>query len=198
MTIEVARVIPGDRQALQYIDHLSRIESYCVGFLPLQAYEQAIDKGRVLLLFDNNQCAGYCIHGPTLPLSKLYQVVVQADCRRIEHGTALVDAAVAHFNEGEAEAVSLHCAEDLEANAFWRAIGFQLRGMRTKSRTLRRWQYRYERTLPGATIHRLREAEIVKAHGLEKLDALLRTGKVQLADMLLRRESQGKKPNPRK
>lgn len=191
MTIEVTRATAADRALLLFVDDLAKKNAHAVGFLPLAAYDSALNSGRVLLLTCNDEPAGYLIHGPEIIESKVYQVVITEELRRIEHGRQLVDALREHLNQFDVHKLSLHCAEDLEANNFWKSIGFHQVGRRIKNKNGTRWQNRYEQTLPRAAIAKLEQQHTIKAAGKENLARLLLKGKLSLADVL------NKPPTPR-
>lgn len=172
---------PVDSSSLiTFLDFLQGREKHALGFLPYQALRQAIELDRVLLCYENDEPAGYTIHGPPKAESKIYQVVVCDDVRRIEHGTALIEAVKLRANRAQGEILSLHCAEDLDANAFWKALGFEFTGTRCRRKDGRRLQNRYEIELPGKKIaadRRIAELngirERVKRDGLGRLRSLL-------------------------
>ena len=184
MTIEIAEAVAGDRLAIDFMDDLARKNGHCVGFLPRVAYDQAVQKQRVKVLFVNNAPAGYVIHGPFKTTTKIYQLVIAEDLRRIEYGTALVDAVRKGANGAQAEELSLHCASDLEANTFWQALGFELAGERWKDKSRRRWQNRYSQILPGLALRLLRQKAIVDQKRLGNLARLLKGNNITLGSLL--------------
>lgn len=191
MTIQVQRATAADRELLLFVDDLAKKNSHAVGFLPYQAYQSALEAKRVLLLIENDEPAGYLIHGPEITHSKIYQVVIHEQLRRIEHGRQLVDSLREHLQQFEVHTLSLHCAEDLDANRFWNAIGFHQIGRRIKDSTGRRWQNQYQQNMPGLTIHKLAQQKAIDARGQGNLARLLLKGKLSLADVIK------KPPTPR-
>lgn len=195
MPIKVAPVPSTATDVAKFLDYLQSREKNALGFLPFRALEQAIELGRVLLCFENDDPAGYVIHGPTKATTKIYQTVVCDDLRRVEHGTALVSAVTMRANAAGAEAISLHCAEDLAANSFWDALGFEFKGQRCRRKDRRRSQNRYEIILPGHAIaeqkraaEREEAARIVKEQGLSNLQRLLLKSDARHAEVTLRRK----------
>lgn len=191
MTIEVTRATAADRAVLQFVDDLAKKNAHAVGFLPMVAYTTALESNRVLLLTENSEPAGYLIHGPEITHSKIYQVVIHEELRRIEHGRQLVDALRDHLQKFDVHSLSCHVATDLDANSFWKAIGFHQVGQRIKDKTGRRWQNRYQQIMPGATIHKLAQQKEIDARGQSNLARLLLKGKLSLADVI------NKPPTPR-
>ena len=113
---------------IKYIDWLRAKESEAVGFIPKVRYEMEItgDRGGdILLAKENNDLVGfvYVTYGPPLS-AKIQQIVIQEDARRMERATALLDEIAKRArNRGCAE-IGCRCAEDLEANIFWKSLGF--------------------------------------------------------------------------
>ena len=180
---------------VQFLDFLQGKEKHALGFLPFTALRQAIELGRVLLCFENDEPAGYAIHGVPKAESKIYQVVVCDDVRRIEHGTALVEAITARANAADSEILSLHCAEDLDANSFWKALGFTQTGKRCRRKDGKRLQNRYEITLPGRALALRRDAEkkaqinlALERDGLTKLRNLLVKNSPNIATVSMTRK----------
>jgi ribosomal protein S18 acetylase RimI-like enzyme len=59
--------------------------------------------------------------------AKVIQVAVQQDARRHEYASALIAEAESLAIAASRTGISLAVAEDLEATAFWDALGYQLR-----------------------------------------------------------------------
>jgi len=102
-----------------------------LGFLPLQAYEQAVKKRRMLVAakFDDygfsEAFVGFAIWSQTARQIKILQLFVEEDWRRQRIGTRLVRAAEKFRKETDWS--SLRVRSDFEdANRFWRSIGYGL------------------------------------------------------------------------
>ena len=113
-------------QDLPYIEHLRRIESEAVGFIPIQRYEMEIEgsrHGSVLVCLENNDHVGflYATHNQA-GVTHIQQIAIQEDARRMTRASALVRAAQTPRDY----LISLRCAADLEATKFWEVLGFQL------------------------------------------------------------------------
>jgi len=166
----VTRCPPDEMLWAKFLDHLSGLHKHEVGFLPRLAYQQAIGLGRVFLCFENGDPCGYLIHGPPKRQTKIYQVVVTDDCRRVEHGTALVEAVRLVADAERAHVLSCHVAEDLEAVSFWKEIGFQITGERCRRQDRKRKQFRFEEQRPGKSLDlkdlraQLRESKLTALH----------------------------------
>lgn len=145
----VTRCPPDETFWQKFLLHLSDSHKHELGFLPRQAYLQAIQLSRVFLCFENGDPCGYLIHGPGRQETKIYQVVVCDDCRRIEHGTALVQATRLVADRASAHKLTCHVAEDLDAVNFWQAIGLRIVGERCKRKDGGRKQFKFEEERPG-------------------------------------------------
>lgn len=109
---------------VQYIDHLRNQESEAIGFIPKERYEMEIDGrsgGSIFIAWDNEDPTGfiYATHNRS-GITRIQQVAVQEDARRIERGKLLVEAA----QKARDWLLSCRCAADLESTDFWEALGF--------------------------------------------------------------------------
>lgn len=154
----------------KFLEHLSGQHRHELGFLPRLAYAQAVGLGRVFLCFENGEPCGYAIHGPPKKTTKIYQVVVTNDCRRVEHGTALIEAIRLVADGVRTHELSCHVAEDLEAVAFWKEIGFRIVGERCRRQDRKRKQFRFLEDRPGKLLdlqdlqQQLRESKLTRLH----------------------------------
>lgn len=127
---------------LSYIISLSNKESRALGFIPKVAYESAIlgkkpsvhrwsdiCNDKIFLCKENNDPVGFLMmsYGKT---AKINQICIQEDARLFERGKALLKAAIAHGNSIGIFNYACGCADDLESNSFWLAMGFDFVGQR--------------------------------------------------------------------
>lgn len=119
---------------LRYIDGLARRNSEALSFIPLPRLEDYFLRGQILLERENGEPCGYLVHGNHPEVCRIYQACIQYDARRRDHGLALVRRLVLKADRMGCRAVSLWCADDLEANAFWKAAGFTFCGQREGGR----------------------------------------------------------------
>jgi L-amino acid N-acyltransferase YncA len=70
------------------------------------------------------------VFGMGWPTLKVYQACIQYDARRREHGLTLVARLIQRAERTGHSMISLWCADDLEANAFWRSAGFVYGGQK--------------------------------------------------------------------
>jgi hypothetical protein len=108
-----------------YVMALQRANRESVGGLPGPALRERIAKRAALLGLLNGDP----------------QACIQYDARRRAYGAALVGAALLDF---DGEEIRVRCAADLEANLFWRDLGFTCTattpGGKRRGRTLNLWQ----------------------------------------------------------
>lgn len=115
---------------LKYLDALRKKEGDAVGFIPMRRYEMEVNgerRGSIYLSWDNGEPTGfiYATHSGR-GTTRVMQVAIQEDARRMERASALVDAVVADGLKRHTWLTSLRCADDLDANHFWEALGFSL------------------------------------------------------------------------
>jgi Acetyltransferase (GNAT) domain len=120
---------------------LMRANRESVGGLPQPAVSERIERGTVLLASINDDPVGYVLYDIRNGRIRIPQACIQYDARRRKHGEALIAKLLElhpHIDE-----VSLRCAADLEANIFWRDMGFTcvgtLPGGRRRGRTFISW-----------------------------------------------------------
>ncbi|MCC6907205.1 MAG: GNAT family N-acetyltransferase [Phycisphaerales bacterium] len=169
--ITIRSAQPGD---LKFLDHLQKKFSNQVGFLPTQALESNIERGRVSIALENDEPAAYLLgKGHYLRdahFGIIYQAAVSYDARRRLVGTALVQHFIDHM-EPTIRLIGLWCAQDIEANEFWNACGFEAiaarHGSRRRGRVHIFWvgrtmrgrheQLRYPRCTQGGLMREQRE-----------------------------------------
>ncbi len=113
-------------QDLSYVVSLMRANRESVGGLPEPAITERLERGTVLLAQENDDPIGYLLYDARHNEIRIPQACIQYDARRRSFGIELVDALLALYPQ--AESVSLRCAADLEANLFWRDLGFTCTG----------------------------------------------------------------------
>ena len=113
-----------------YAVALAKRNSEALSFIPTPQLENYAAKGQLLIQTENDEPCGFLVYGAGFPVMRVYQSCIQFDARRRENGMALVARLVAVAERRQCQGISLWCAQDLEANAFWSAAGFQLIGRR--------------------------------------------------------------------
>lgn len=114
---------------LRFLTHLQKKFSNALGFLPTTALYWYLQNKRVGLAHENDEPAGYVLgrtHFKTQPLMRpITQAAVAMDAQRRHIGMALIERVCIHAQQSNQLAVQAVCAEDLDANSFWRALEFQ-------------------------------------------------------------------------
>jgi len=109
---------------LKYVDDLQKKNAEQLSFYPKQVFEREKEKGRLFLGLLNGQPCGYIYVGAPGGDVKCHQVCIQYDARRKLYGASLVVALENYANESLSNSITLRCGFDLEANKFWREMGF--------------------------------------------------------------------------
>jgi len=127
---------------LPYVVDLSKKESKALGFIPKMAYESAITgikKGkrwsnvcndRLAVIENNGDLVGFCLASFGNPNSKdrrgkIAQICIQEDARQIERGKHLLSKIIIYASKIGCLNMGCGCAEDLESNIFWKAMGWK-------------------------------------------------------------------------
>lgn len=129
---------------IDYIDGLQRKNAEALSFYPRQVFEREQEKGRLFLGMLNGEPCGYLYVGAQGIDVKCHQVCIQYDARRRLYGAAIVAVMEQYASEGRAASITLRCGFDLEANDFWKSLGYsciahQLGGVR-RMRTINVWR----------------------------------------------------------
>lgn len=119
-----------------YIDKLQKENSYAVGFIQKTVWDKYVFGGErnftVFICEKNGDEVGYVLVTPgkkEYSFAKIQQIAIQEDARRLEYGTMLIDVIRDFCNELGRIGVTLRCRQDLQANSFWKALGFSCYGL---------------------------------------------------------------------
>jgi len=105
-----------------YVMALQRSNRESVGGLPRPAIDERLARSTVVLGVLNGDPMGYLMWDYSGGIVRIPQACIQYDARRRKYGVALVSwLLAAHPYASE---IRLRCAADLEANVFWRDMGF--------------------------------------------------------------------------
>ena len=127
---------------LAFVDGLQRKNAEALSFYPRQVFEREQAKGRLFLGLLNGEPCGYLYVGAHGRDVKCHQVCIQYDARRRLYGAAIV-AVMEAYAEGSSS-ITLRCGFDLDANEFWKSLGYQciahqIGGVR-RMRTINVWR----------------------------------------------------------
>jgi GNAT superfamily N-acetyltransferase len=131
-------------EVLKIAYHSCVIDGMCLGWVTREAFNGMHAQGRMVTCWNNGDCVGYVVWGVSAGTCRIFLTWVRRDARLILHGRALVDHVEAIARARGAVRIDLFCAQDLAANVFWRAIGFDQLGWRWgKAKKARRhWLWR--------------------------------------------------------
>lgn len=122
------QILDAQVEDINYIDHLRAKESEALGFIPRIRYEMEITGergGDILIIKESTDIVGFAYVTYGAPLSaKIQQIAIQEDARRMERATALINEIAYRARTKGCAEIGCRCATDLEANTFWRTLGF--------------------------------------------------------------------------
>ena len=117
-------VVKDHPDMLIYIDSLQKKNSEALSFYPTQVFEREKQNGRLYLGLLNGEPSGYIYVGASGGDVKCHQVCIQYDARRRLYGAMLVVALENYANESLSNSITLRCGFDLDANKFWKEMGY--------------------------------------------------------------------------
>jgi hypothetical protein len=126
---------------ITYIVDLANKESNCLGFIPKMAYESAITgkktgkrwsdvcNDKIWVCTENEQPVGFVLASfgrinTVNKQGKIAQIALQTDARKLLRGRSLLNAVIEHGEKNFTIGFSAGCADDLESNIFWQAMGW--------------------------------------------------------------------------
>jgi len=106
---------------------MRRHSSSGLGFFPAARYNELISKDRMLCIATyEDPCIAYIIWTKVAQTIKIHGIAVAQDYRRNGLGTLLIQSIEKLHAKENCDLIQLRCREDLEANHFWPAAGFEL------------------------------------------------------------------------
>lgn len=144
------------QEAVDMAVHALQVDGHALGFLPVAAYWQANDAGRLLVLYNNGDAVGQLVWGMRSDTVQVYQIWVRHDARQILHGRALIDSLEDLLAPARPLRICLWCAEDLPANLFWQALGFHVVS----------WRHSPRRTSGRKHLFWRRDCSLIFLHGV--------------------------------
>jgi len=129
---------------LLYIDMLQKKNAEALSFYPKQVFEREADNGRLFLGLLNGEPCGYLYVGATGKDVKCHQVCIEYDARRRLYGAQIVSVMENYALEGKSSSITLRCGFDLDANKFWKDMGYEVimhqQGGVRRMRTINIWR----------------------------------------------------------
>lgn len=153
MTSDIA-VRPARMGDLRFMVDLGRKSFDAIGFIPAARYEAVIGGGgnsTIHVAEANGDPVGFIYATHKLIGTKIQQCVVREDARRLQYARALVSEAA----NPDDTFIAARCAADLEANAFWQALGFAECGRSVGGSRRGRMIVRYMKTVGGLLVGRI-------------------------------------------
>lgn len=137
-------VIQQHPSLIDYVDGLQRKNAESLSFYPRQVFEREQEKGRLFLGMLNGEPCGYLYVGAPSSNVKCHQVCIQYDARRRLYGAGIVAVMEQYAAEANASSITLRCGFDLDANDFWKSLGYSciahsIGGVR-RMRTINIWR----------------------------------------------------------
>lgn len=111
---------------LIYIDMLQKKNSEALSFYPKQVFEREKENGRLFLGLLNGEPCGYLYVGATGGDVKCHQVCIEYDARRKMYGKMLAICLEEYAKEAYSASITLRCGFDLDANNFWKEMGYNV------------------------------------------------------------------------
>lgn len=107
--------------------HGVHADTNAVGWLPTSVFDSRARTNEVTAVYRDHELVGWCLRGRShaRQVLKIYQIWVRPDARILEHGRALIDDLAKIALGQKCWCLEAWVAEDLAANIFWNAIGFE-------------------------------------------------------------------------
>ena len=160
-----------------------------LGFLPTVALREYAERGQIIPARENDEPIGYVLYfdgrAGKPPAKhphqvKLHQVCIQYDARGILHGTELVREVERRARENGFATVTAWVASDLQANLFWKAIGYKLiaarKGGKRRNRIHNLWIRHIGENRPNSPMERIANSPIEHHPPSENQPAIVAPG----------------------
>ena len=119
-------VVKEHPQMLNFIDMLQKKNAEALSFYPKQVFEREKENGRLFLGLLNGEPAGYLYVGASGGDVKCHQVCIEYDARRKMYGQMLAICMEQYAKEAYSASITLRCGFDLDANNFWKEMGYNV------------------------------------------------------------------------
>jgi hypothetical protein len=151
---------------LPYINDLSKKESKSLGFIPNPAYMSAITgiktgkrwslvcNDKLFVCECNGDLVGFCLasfghreRNVMTRQGKIAQICLQTDARMLQRGRLLLNTVITYGESIYTFNWLCGCADDLESNIFWRAMGWHKVGQRKGISSKNTWKQTSKRDI---------------------------------------------------
>lgn len=110
---------------VDYVDSLQKKNAESLSFYPRAVFERESEAGRILLSLLNGEPCGYIYMGSGASGTlRCHQVCIQYDARRRMYGTQLAACLEERAVRLSCDVIRLRCGFDLDANEFWKSLGY--------------------------------------------------------------------------
>jgi GNAT superfamily N-acetyltransferase len=142
MTTSTTIIVATDGD-MPFVDHVQWKHAESVSFIPRAGVERAIAARQIMLAFVDGEPVGYLWRSALAPAVSIVQAAIEFEAQRRHYGAALVAHVVGECEAAGANSLSCRCGSALEANGFWRSVGFvcvaTMRGGGRRGRVLNVW-----------------------------------------------------------
>jgi N-acetylglutamate synthase-like GNAT family acetyltransferase len=118
------KIVTAKEKDLTFVDSLQRKNTEELSFYPKSAFDREVQNRRIILALVNDEPAGYLYHGALNSFCKIHQACITYDLRGQLYGAELVRNFLNQCEAFGVMTVTLRCGSDIEANGFWKAMGF--------------------------------------------------------------------------
>ena len=130
---------------------MQRKNAEVLSFCPTQVFERELANERIHIAWFNNEPCGYIYHGAFGQKLKIHQACIQYDLRGKLYGAALIGDLLNRLDGMNVASIHLNCGSDIEANSFWRHMGFYCEQVRAggvrRMRDINCWRYDLQQPL---------------------------------------------------
>lgn len=143
----IVRKCSSSQVELDWIKSEAKKGYYELGFLPWPAILRYADAGSIYLLENGGELLSFVIIHSHARRLAVYQMWTREDVRRHSFAKSLLDIAIPQANKKWEKTISLWCRAELDANYFWRAMGFLPIAQRLGGTVRKATQICYQRRL---------------------------------------------------
>ena len=135
-TIDATIIRPATPADLPDVDAMRSLDANCLGFFPLMKYECIVHKvpdhanretwrrESLWVATDNGDITGFVLAGFHRDGTKIEQICVRRDARRMERALLLEGVVDTEAKRRQSARIKCRVAADIEANLFWVAAGY--------------------------------------------------------------------------
>lgn len=119
-------------ETLAFVTGLMKEDYDALGFIPVTRLEKYERDGQIIIQNDlRGRHMGYLIHGKPVAggMLSIAQAVIEYDRRSHGFGETSVMTLIERAKRANVAAIKLRCADELAANQFWQAMGFEHTGV---------------------------------------------------------------------